>query len=144
MLFVSSRHINNNVRLFRTALHWAAKRNQKPIIEILLQHGADKNIQTNDGKLAEDLSSNDEIAKLFGKEGEIVAFASSISTAPYSEIRIITNLVLFPSISRDDNHGLPLETTQFKSHIKKLKVICFIYLLLIYHDCDRSKRIFEV
>ena len=54
----------------RTALHWAAKRNHAPIIEILLQHGADKAIKTTDGKLAEDLCSSQETAKLLGK-GEL-------------------------------------------------------------------------
>ena len=54
----------------RTALHWAAKRNHAPIIEILLQHGADKAIKTADGKLAEDLCCSQETAKLLGK-GEL-------------------------------------------------------------------------
>jgi len=40
-----------------TALHWAAKRNHLNIVNLLCNHGADKNIPTNKGEVAAQLTS---------------------------------------------------------------------------------------
>ena len=40
-----------------TALHWAAKRNHLNIVNLLCNHGADKNIATNKGEVAAQLTS---------------------------------------------------------------------------------------
>merc|ERR1719187_1275277 len=39
-----------------TALHWAAKRNHLNIVNLLCNHGADKNIPTNKGEVAAQLT----------------------------------------------------------------------------------------
>ena len=40
-----------------TALHWAAKRNHLNIVNLLCNHGADKNVATNKGEVAAQLTS---------------------------------------------------------------------------------------
>ena len=40
-----------------TALHWAAKRNHLNIVNLLCNHGADKNVTTNKGEVAAQLTS---------------------------------------------------------------------------------------
>ena len=45
----------------RTALHWAAKRGHKAIVQTLLQHGADANITNFKGETAAQLASRDDV-----------------------------------------------------------------------------------
>lgn len=60
------------VILFRTPLHWAAKRNQTSVVKILLDSGADRSIKNNSGQLAEELATSAELADVFGLEGRNV------------------------------------------------------------------------
>lgn len=53
---------------FRTALHWAAKRNHSSIVSYLLLHGADKYMKTNTGETASQLSSFTDIKNMLGGE----------------------------------------------------------------------------
>jgi len=57
-----------------TALHWAAKRNHLNIVNLLCNHGADKNISTNKGELASQLTT----------EGVIKVLLNAQSPAPSS------------------------------------------------------------
>lgn len=49
---------------YRTALHWAAKRNHKQVVEYLLEHGADKDIQAHDKSTPANVCSNDALRKV--------------------------------------------------------------------------------
>ena len=56
-------HVNY---LFRTALHWACKRNHPNIIQYLLVNGADTNIKTFKGESPSNLASSTEALNLLG------------------------------------------------------------------------------
>lgn len=45
-------------------MHWAAKRNHRDVVALLLTNGADKTIATNKGELAASLCTNPDILKL--------------------------------------------------------------------------------
>lgn len=47
-----------------TALHWATKRERDNIVIVLLKHGANPNIKNNEGKLAIDLTTREDIQRL--------------------------------------------------------------------------------
>ena len=46
-------------------MHWAAKRNHLNIVNLLCNHGADKNITTNKGEVAAQLTSEGVIKVLY-------------------------------------------------------------------------------
>ena len=48
-----------------TALHWAAKRNHLNIVNLLCNHGAYKNVTTNKGEVAAQLTSEGVIKVLY-------------------------------------------------------------------------------
>lgn len=52
-----------------SALHWAAKRNHKAVIEFLLNKGADKNLTTAKGEKPVDLTTSEEVYNLLGGGG---------------------------------------------------------------------------
>ncbi|XP_077980414.1 ankyrin repeat domain-containing protein 40-like [Glandiceps talaboti] len=49
-----------------TALHWACKRDHVNLAKYLLEHGADKNVQTQKGEKAVHLTTNQQIQELLG------------------------------------------------------------------------------
>ncbi|RUS88505.1 hypothetical protein EGW08_003763 [Elysia chlorotica] len=53
-----------------TPLHWACKRNHTSVVRQLLQEGADKSIENNDGHVPAQLSSHEDIHKLLGGSPE--------------------------------------------------------------------------
>ncbi|XP_052375971.1 ankyrin repeat domain-containing protein 40 [Oncorhynchus keta] len=55
-----------------TCLHWACKRNHKPVVSYLLNSGADQEILTAKDELAVQLTSKPEIRRLLGVEEEEV------------------------------------------------------------------------
>jgi len=56
-----------------TALHWAAKRNHLNIVNLLCNHGADKNIATNKGEVAAQLTSEGVIKVLLNAQASKLA-----------------------------------------------------------------------
>ena len=50
--------------LYRTALHWAAKRNHVAVVKYLLERGADKEIKNNNNEQPAQLSNMEEIRAL--------------------------------------------------------------------------------
>ncbi|XP_023687038.1 ankyrin repeat domain-containing protein 40 isoform X1 [Paramormyrops kingsleyae] len=54
-----------------TCLHWACKRNHKPIVAYLLNSGADKDVLTSKGELAVQLTSKPDIRRLLGVEEDV-------------------------------------------------------------------------
>ncbi|KAI8794010.1 ankyrin repeat domain-containing protein 40 [Biomphalaria glabrata] len=54
-----------------TALHWACKRNHGSVVKYLLEKGADKAAQSNDGLIPAQLTSNEEIRQMLGASQEI-------------------------------------------------------------------------
>ena len=58
--------LNCVFQLFRTALHWAAKRSHVGLTSFLLNHGADRNIHTTNGDIALDLATHPSIRSLLG------------------------------------------------------------------------------
>ena len=63
-----------------TALHWAAKRNHLNIVNLLCNHGADKNIKTNKGELPASLTSEGVIKVLLS--ANLNASSNSNSNTP--------------------------------------------------------------
>ena len=57
------------VKLFRTALHWAAKRGHVGLTSFLLSHGADRTINTTNGETALDLATHPSVRSLLGDAG---------------------------------------------------------------------------
>ena len=51
---------------YRTALHWACKRNHASVVQFLLANGADSNIKTFKGESAKNLASSTEVLALLG------------------------------------------------------------------------------
>jgi len=62
-----------------TALHWAAKRNHLNIVNLLCNHGADKNITTNKGETAASLTTEGVIKVLLNAQARQEAVAGSKS-----------------------------------------------------------------
>lgn len=61
------------VHYSRTALHWAAKRNQTPVVQLLVNLGADKCAKTSDGRAALDLATDTTVRQLLdGGDGELL------------------------------------------------------------------------
>ena len=65
-----------------TSLHWAAKRNQLNIVNLLCNHGADKNIKTNKGELPASLTSEGVIKVLLSANLNASANSNSTSSSP--------------------------------------------------------------
>lgn len=51
---------------YRTALHWAAKRNHSDVAHLLLLHGADKNMESFSNEIPADLSTSPSVLHLLG------------------------------------------------------------------------------
>ena len=64
-IFKSIFHIKSLTK-YRTALHWASKKNHLNIIKFLLDKGASKDIKNKDGKAPGELSSDSTVRKLLG------------------------------------------------------------------------------
>jgi len=66
-----------------TALHWAAKRNHLNIVNLLCNHGADKNIPTNKGEVAAQLTSEGVIKVLLNamKGGTTTTTPAPVTTS---------------------------------------------------------------
>lgn len=98
---VDARHLINGW----TALHWAAKRGRKEVVEILLDHGADTSILTEKGESALSLALNPEIRQLLGG-GEMNGSVND------SSLPIMPNYIKMPPIhnkeySHSTNGTLP-------------------------------------
>jgi ankyrin repeat protein len=53
-----------NLFFYRTALHWAAKRNHSQVVEYLLENGADKDIQAHDKSTPAHVCSNNSVRQV--------------------------------------------------------------------------------
>ncbi|XP_020328142.2 ankyrin repeat domain-containing protein 40-like [Oncorhynchus kisutch] len=82
-----------------TCLHWACKRNHKPVVSYLLNSGADQEILTAKDELAVQLTSKPEIRRLLGVEEEEVPEIKEL------ELPIIPNYLSNPPFmySKMDN-----------------------------------------
>ena len=66
-----------------TALHWAAKRSHKNVVEFLLREGADRTLQTAHGELAASLTTDAEIREVLGgSKEEMEPTGSSVNFVP--------------------------------------------------------------
>jgi len=68
-----------------TALHWAAKRNHLNIVNLLCNHGADKNVATNKGEVAAQLTSEGVIKVLLNAQASKLA---PLPAAPAKETKL--------------------------------------------------------
>ncbi|CAG0912975.1 unnamed protein product [Notodromas monacha] len=57
---------NSDFYFFKTALHWAGKRNNLEVVRLLLANGADPNIRNADGKIPGQLSTQPAVRSLLG------------------------------------------------------------------------------
>lgn len=80
---------------YRTALHWAAKRGRKDVIEVLLDHGADSEVLTEKGETALTLALTPEIRQLLGG-GEMNGSVND------SSLPIMPNYIKVPSLHNKD------------------------------------------
>jgi len=86
-----------NLFFYRTALHWAAKRNHSQVVEYLLENGADKDIQAHDKSTPVHVCSNDSLRQVLQSTTPDSSPSISKSTLP-----IIPNYLrhpVFPYIS---------------------------------------------
>lgn len=65
-LVISRFHFIYFYVIFRTALHWACKRNHIGVVQYLIQKGADKSITNGDGNVPSQLTGNAEIRQILG------------------------------------------------------------------------------
>ncbi|KAK3789082.1 hypothetical protein RRG08_063796 [Elysia crispata] len=88
-----------------TPLHWACKRNHISIVRQLLQEGADKSIENNEGHTPGQLSSHEDIHKLLG---------GSPGSQVNSALPITPNYLSNPPFpySTDDQQSLSTRPTQ--------------------------------
>jgi len=70
-----------------TALHWAAKRNHLNIVNLLCNHGADKNISTNKGELASQLTTEGVIKVLLNAPGPAPA-SRAVAATPKATAKV--------------------------------------------------------
>jgi len=80
-----------------TALHWAAKRNHLNIVNLLCNHGADKNIQTNKGEVAAQLTSEGVIKVLLNAQASKLAPLPSTPKEP--KLPITPNYIKNPPVA---------------------------------------------
>lgn len=78
----------------RTALHWAVKRGHEDIVKLLLQYGADPNIENNKGQKAPFLSTKSNISKLFGE-------ANITDSSGETELNFVPNYMENPPLFVD-------------------------------------------
>ncbi|CAF1177386.1 unnamed protein product [Rotaria sp. Silwood1] len=83
-----------------TALHWAARRNHKQVIEYLLEHGANKDIQAHDKSTPANVCNNDSLRQIL----EPITSDNSISPSSTNNttLPIVPNYLrhpVFPHIS---------------------------------------------
>jgi len=87
-----------------TALHWAAKRNHLNIVNLLCNHGADKNIPTNKGEVAAQLTGEGVIKVLLNAMKGSGGGASPAPTTPKPAVkreRVEEKLPITPNYLRD-------------------------------------------
>lgn len=111
---VDARHTINGW----TALHWAAKRGRKEIVEILLDHGADASVLTEKGETASSLALTTEIKQLLGG-GEMNGNINE------SSLPIMPNYIKMPPLhSKEYNHtsngSLPRRQAQTQDSVDEL------------------------
>ncbi|XP_073996847.1 ankyrin repeat domain-containing protein 40-like isoform X2 [Rhodnius prolixus] len=75
---VNARHAINGW----TALHWASRRSWKEIVRLLLDHGADPTIVTENGETPLNLASNPDIRELLGGDMNGTANESTLPITP--------------------------------------------------------------
>jgi len=80
-----------------TALHWAAKRNHLNIVNLLCNHGADKNIPTNKGEVAAQLTGEGVIKVLLNAMKGGAAGGRSPSPPPPKNIKKEKELPITPN-----------------------------------------------
>jgi len=83
-----------------TALHWAAKRNHLNIVNLLCNHGADKNIATNKGEVAAQLTSEGVIKVLLNAQASKLAPLPPVPTKEKeaSKLPITPNYIKNPPV----------------------------------------------
>ena len=52
--------------IFRTALHWAAKRGHVPVVKYLLDSGADRELKDSNAQLPADVTNSPDVISLLG------------------------------------------------------------------------------
>lgn len=90
-----------------TALHWAAKRNHLNIVNLLCNHGADKNIPTNKGEVAAQLTGEGVIKVLLNAMKGGAAGGRSPSPPPPKNIK--KELPITPNYIRDPVLGYKVD-----------------------------------
>ena len=78
-----------------TALHWAAKRNHLNIVNLLCNHGADKNVTTNKGEVAAQLTSEGVIKVLYNdfdfskSAAKVMTMNQFVDPAPILQLGVV-------------------------------------------------------
>lgn len=112
-----------------TALHWAAKRNHLNIVNLLCNHGADKNIPTNKGEVAAQLTSEGVIKVLLNAMkggsagGDTKPAVSNGSPAPAKAVKTEDKMPITPNYIRDPPlaYKVDLGEQQRKSQTRERK-----------------------
>jgi hypothetical protein len=103
--------------LYRTALHWAAKRNHPQVVEYLLKNGANKDIQAHDKSTPAHICSNDSLR-------QVLESTVSDSSTYNPTLPIIPNYLRHPVFP----YVLPRSTTSISSTVdtQTITLLCRI------------------
>ncbi|KAL0279495.1 UNVERIFIED_CONTAM: hypothetical protein PYX00_001038 [Menopon gallinae] len=91
-----------------TALHWAAARNHKHIVKILLQSGANPSIKNNKGEVPANVTSNSDIREILGEP------ANGQCSLP--ELPITPNYISHPALPVFSNELNPVKRPRIDSN----------------------------
>ncbi|XP_067859905.1 ankyrin repeat domain-containing protein 40 [Heptranchias perlo] len=92
-----------------TCLHWACKRNHIQIVADLLTVGAEKDILTNKGERAAELTSKPEIRAILGVDEDSVALVNGRSELPFVPNYLVNPP--FPYMENGQVNGAPCSPT---------------------------------
>ena len=84
--------------IFRTALHWAAKRGHKSIVTLLLQHGANTQALNIKGETPAFVAKNSEIRALLGESD-----TTTPTTSPTSSLPITPSYLKHPPLNSNSS-----------------------------------------
>lgn len=102
----------------RTALHWAAKRGHKDIVEVLLEHNGDRNLVNEKGESPLSLATRPEVRIMLGGEPTVPnsVNSDSLPIAPNylknPPLNGKTDVYLNNGIQRRQNSNCELSTQQ--------------------------------
>ena len=102
----------------RTALHWAAKRNQPEVARLLISSGADANVSSFSNEVPADLTNNPAILNLLGSPKTKLPDTNSSSNPVVNG----HELPIIPHYLANSNIGYKVDLTESPSKIARINI----------------------